>query len=157
MRRKRLNERGDNGMTASASKSPRRRRKAFAMAAMLASLGIYLGVMVFAGGAPWLIWVVLFAALLIAVFASLWVASLDEAALQAHYVAWYWGGSAGVVLSMLIYVLAMLQPGAFQQAVAMFGPAADAQLGFGAGVLLGLVPAVLGYKIWWVVLWLRRG
>lgn len=92
--------------------------------------------------------------------AFVWARQLDEGKLNAHYVAWYWGGSLGVSASMLAFVAflpAIFTPGA---AEAMLPPALApiaANLTFAAGFLLGVIPACMGYMTWWVLLMARRG
>lgn len=89
-----------------------------------------------------------------------WARYLDEGKLNAHYIAWYWGGSLGLSASMLAFVAlipAMLTPGA---AEAMLPPTLApiaANLTFAAGFLLAIIPACLGYMTWWLLLMARRG
>ncbi len=133
--------------------SPRMKRKTLYIAATAICILLYCALMLGAAAQPWLVWPALVIALLSVVFACFWVASLDEAARQAHYIAWYWGGSTGLAVSMLAFVTVMLRPEPFDDLFA----AMHAHAVFSAGVMVGLVPAVLGYAIWWVLLWLRRG
>ena len=53
---------------------------------------------------PWLLAMAIAFALVAIIFAFLWVRALDEAKQQAHYIAWYWGGSAGLGFSALVLV-----------------------------------------------------
>ncbi|HYD72974.1 MAG TPA: hypothetical protein VEF55_07530 [Candidatus Binatia bacterium] len=138
---------------ATARPAKRMKRKTLYIIATFVSLLAYGLLLTLSHGQQWLVWPALGAALLGVVFACLWVTALDEAALQAHYIAWFWGGSAGLLLSMLVFVSVILRPVAFATALAPLGGDET----FAAGIVVGVTPAVLGYAIWWVVLWLRRG
>jgi hypothetical protein len=91
--------------------------------------------------------------------AVVWARTLDEAKLNAHYVAWYWGGSAGLMVSALIFVAltpTLITPNGLDGLVPpAFAPFAT-NLSFGAGLVLGMFPAMIGYLIWWGVLWAQR-
>lgn len=132
---------------------PRMQRKTLHIIATCLSLLAYMALLVLSNQLAWLVWPALAAALLGCVFACFWIASLDEAAQQAHYIAWFWGGNAGLLLSMLGFVAAMLRPEAFSPALA----ALDASKTFAIGIMVGVLPAVFGYSVWWAALWLRRG
>lgn len=107
-----------------------------------------------------LFWLTAFFIIAMTVCAFGWARSLDEAKLNAHYEAWYWGGSLGLLVSGLIFVALvpmLLTPGSVE---ALFPPTAQsiaANMSFIAGLMLGMTPAVIGYLIWWGVLWARRG
>jgi hypothetical protein len=87
-----------------------------------------------------------------------WARTLDEAKMSAHYVAWFWGGSLGLSVSALVALAlgpTMMTPGGVEALLpAAFEPVA-ANLAFSAGFMLGIVPAAVGYLIWWGVLWAR--
>jgi hypothetical protein len=138
---------------ASAGPKSRMKRKTLYIAATMLAMLAYAVLLLLANEQSWLVWPALGAALLGVVFACLWVTSLDEAAQQAHYIAWFWGGNAGLLASMLVFLAVVLRPHAFEGWLSGLG-ASDI---FGAGIVLGVVPAVLGYGLWWAVLWLRRG
>lgn len=91
--------------------------------------------------------------------ACAWARQLDEAKLNAHYIAWFWGGSAGLMAAALTYLAllpTLLTPGGVDALFpAPLAPFAS-NLAFMAGFLLGVMPAAIGYAIWWCVLWLRR-
>jgi len=133
--------------------SRRMQRKTLYIIATFVSMLAYAVLLTFSDTQPLLIWPALAAALLGIVFACLWVTSLDEVALQAHYVAWFWGGNAGLLVSMLVFVAAALSPQVFEPMLSALGAGET----FVAGIVVGVVPAVIGYAIWWAVLWLRRG
>jgi len=140
-------------MTANARPVSRRmKRKTLYVAATIASMLAYVVLMALSHSAQWLVWLALAAALVSVVFACLWVAALDEAAQQAHYIAWFWGGSAGLFVSMLVFVTVMLRPSAFDGALTSMG----VEESFASGIVVGVTPAVIGYLIWWAVIWLRR-
>ncbi|MBL8537813.1 MAG: hypothetical protein JNM59_10465 [Hyphomonadaceae bacterium] len=106
-----------------------------------------------------LVWVTLALVVVTLVGAFGWASYLDEAKLNAHYVAWFWGGSVGLSASMLAFVAllpGMLIPGAAEAMLpANLAPIA-ANLTFGAGFMLGIVPATMGYLVWWLLLSARR-
>jgi hypothetical protein len=131
----------------------RMKRKTFYIAATCLSMAVYAVLLVLSGGLPWLIWPGMAAGLLSVVFACFWVVSLDEAAQQAHYISWFWGGSAGLLVSMLLFVAVVLRPEAFEPILAQIG----ASYAFAGGIVFGVTPPTIGYVIWWVALWLRRG
>lgn len=131
----------------------RMKRKTLFMIASLATSAAYIALTVFARDQQWLIWPALTCALLSVVFAAFWMAALDEAAQQAHYIAWFWGGNVGMMLSMVAFVTVALRPDLLNESLSALSPAQT--LAF--GIAIGLVPAVVGYAIWWAILWLRRG
>jgi hypothetical protein len=140
-------------MPASARPAKRMKRKTLYIVATCVSMLVYAVLLVLSNAQPWLVWPAMGAALLSAVFACFWVVSLDEAAQQAHYISWFWGGSAGLLVSMLMFVAVALRPEAFEPALSELG-AAHA---FAGGIIVGVIPPTIGYGIWWTVLWLRRG
>jgi hypothetical protein len=143
----------ENPMTANGRRPSRMKRKTLYIVATAVSMLAYAVLLTFVDTQPWMIWPALGAALLGAVFGCFWVASLDEAAQQAHYIAWFWGGNAGLLLSMLVFVAAALSPQVFEPILSVLGAGET----FAVGIAAGVVPAVIGYAIWWAVLWLRRG
>jgi hypothetical protein len=76
--------------------------------------------------------------------------NLDEAAREAHKFAWFWGGSASLVL--VIPILPLLNTA---QLVAAFGPHPPSDWVIG-GVLSLLGLQVVGYSLIWVGWWLVR-
>jgi hypothetical protein len=135
-----------------------RKTKKYVLATLIASIVYTLLV----GATFWLSWLLIptiLAAGTMIGFAFMWMRSLDEAKQQAHYVAWYWGGSAGLSFSALVVVAMMpliLQPEEFERAFTFFDGVPAAPMSFLAGFALGLAPAVVGYLIWWTVMWLKR-
>ncbi|MGH6950758.1 MAG: hypothetical protein ACREH4_07785 [Vitreimonas sp.] len=149
-------------MTTTEKPARREKRTNVWIGATSVSLLVYAGFIALSVMQPWAVWIAILAAAaaVAVVFAVFWMASLDEAAQQAHYVAWYWGGSAGLVVSMLVFLALMpqmLRPEGLAGAFAVVPGMTPASVGFLAGLLLGVVPAVLGDVIWWIALWRRRG
>ncbi len=98
------------------------------------------------------------AAIVVAMTASTfgWGRTLDEAQLKAHYQAWFWGGSVGLMVSSLIF-LALLPTMMSSGSAALGDDIADvATTSFTAGFVLAILPATLGYLVWWAVLWMRN-
>jgi hypothetical protein len=84
-----------------------------------------------------------------------WARMLDEAKITAHYVAWFWGGSLGLTVSglgVLALAATMMAPGGVEALLPLW---AEPNFAFTAGFMLGIVPAAVGYLIWWTVLWAR--
>jgi len=135
-------------------RAPKRmQRKSAFILATVASIVAYAGLMFLSHAQPWLIWPGLAFALISVVCACFWMVSLDEVAQQTHYVSWYWGGSAGLLLSMLLFVAVALRPEAFEAILSEVG----VSYAFAGGIVFGVTPPTIGYAIWWIVLWLRRG
>jgi hypothetical protein len=88
-----------------------------------------------------------------------WAKHLDEGKLNAHYVAWYWGGSAGLTVSALVFVAlapSLIAPNGMDAFVpAQIAPFAT-NASFAAGFMLGTIPAMIGYVAWWLVMVSRR-
>jgi hypothetical protein len=143
------------------SPSPReRRRELFMTLTWIFMLGYMLSLIADFLVPLDLVWLTLALVAVALAAAFVWARHLDEGKLNAHYVAWYWGGSLGLSASMLAFVAflpATFTPGA---AEAMLPPALApiaANLTFAAGFMLGIVPACLAYMTWWVLLMARRG
>jgi hypothetical protein len=140
-------------MSAKARPAGRMKRKTLYIIATGVSMLAYASLMLLSYDTPWLVWPAMGAALIGMVFACFWVVALDEAAQQAHYISWFWGGSAGLLVSMLTFVTAAWRPEVFEPVLSALGASAS----FTAGIAVGMIPPVIGYTIWWAVLWLRRG
>lgn len=92
-------------------------------------------------------------------FSLLWFGALDELAQRAHYEAWFWGGSIGLLLLPLLSVAALLTGSRadwIDYVLMHIGGRDDARLAFLNGVVVAIVPPVIGYGIWWLVFWLRK-
>lgn len=79
-----------------------------------------------------------------------WWRGVDEAVRESHKWAWYWGGSVGTALGMVVFALL-----AWEADVAALPdiPPADAMMG-GMALILGL--QLIGYTVAWAAWWLRR-
>jgi hypothetical protein len=144
---------------AETSKSPREKRITRSIATAVTLLALYTLLVIGSLFQPWLIVPAIVAALASVIAAVFWMRALDEAKQQAHYVAWYWGGSAGLTFSMLGFLALlplMLQPDAFQRAFTLAPELPPGTLIFLAGFSLGAFPAGIGYLIWWAAIWARR-
>lgn len=107
-----------------------------------------------------LVWVVAAMAVIIMtggmVVTVAWMRSIDEAAQEAHKAAWFWGGTAGMMVGGILIILTVLPqartwaiPSGFEGRA---DPAAYAATG-GAAMMLIMV---LGYTIVWAWWWWRR-
>lgn len=88
----------------------------------------------------------------------LWMRDIDELARQAHYVAWFWGGSFALCILLCLVLAAPALPGLIDFAALerQFAPFAGDGGGFIAGVTASLVVLSIGYGAWWLVFWLRK-
>jgi hypothetical protein len=111
------------------------------------------------GLTPTLVLMALAAALAIGVCTS-WFLGLDEAQRHAHYVAWFWGASFGLVaMAVFAFVGAWLgleRPDQLEQLIARFGGGDSWGAGFWAGATFVIAPMLVGHSIWWTAFWLRR-
>lgn len=84
-----------------------------------------------------------------------WMRSVDEAAREAHKSAWYWGGSGGMCVSGVVFILATAGPWreVFTRAIGSGGQPIDYML---AGAALMLAPMMIGYVAVWAWWWLAR-
>lgn len=84
---------------------------------------------------------------------------LDEVGKQAHYLAWWWGGSLALGLGAAALAAASLSDVSFAPVEALigrgFGDTEGATM-FMAGVMSALLLLVAGYALWWAAFWLRR-
>ena len=90
------------------------------------------------------------------VVALVWMRTIDEAAREAHKVAWFWGGLTGLAFGGAAVILATLPHAAAFQPAAWFGVRDDpaAYMALGAGLLAGLM--VAGHLVAWAWWWLTR-
>ncbi len=133
--------------------APRSRRKQLILGAM-AVLLVILVVLRFVGQ-PFEALRILALSLgaVIAALSAFWIATLDEMERHAHYQAWYWGGSIGVLVAGGM-ILAVAFGGVAAPTLPLVG--ADANAGFLSGAILALVMPAVGYTIWWLSYWLRH-
>ena len=106
-----------------------------------------------------LLWVTLPLAIVVVGFSfwigAVWMKSIDEAAQEAHKWSWYWGGSAGMAVAMVGYLLSFLPESSTWQLPTLTGrtdPMAYAVTGGLAVVLLMMA----GYLVAWALWWLKR-
>lgn len=88
----------------------------------------------------------------------MWMRDIDELARQAHYIAWFWGGSFAVCVLLALVIAAPALPGLIDFAALEreFAPFAGEGGGFMAGVTVSLLALTIGYGVWWFVFWLRK-
>ena len=90
-----------------------------------------------------------------------WFNALDEVAQRAHYEAWYWGGSLGLMslpaLALLSAALGDRREALVESALMAVWGDADLTAAVTSGVLVAMLPALLGYTLWWAAFWLRKG
>jgi hypothetical protein len=98
--------------------------------------------------------VVVFVSLIVSPAAVLYWRRLDEAAREAHKFAWYWGGSAGIVLVLAAY-LALTAPAGAQIPVDVLGATEPREL-FALGMMATLAAQIVGYLVAWVGWWAVR-
>lgn len=101
----------------------------------------------------WLYSFMALALILAVVWASLrWWRNLDELARQAHYSAWFWGGSIGMFAACLLLIILPLGP----QSLSALLTGADPELAAYRGGMLTLLCGCVGYGVAWSVFWARR-
>lgn len=150
-------------MSSVSSSGGRMQRKNRYIAATAVSMAVYAGLVMGSIHMPALLWPAIIMSVVSMGLACLWVREIDEAAREAHFVSWYWGGSLGLGVSVLVFLAVVARvsaPGGVEAAFS-FVPerlpgSVGVFLGFVGGFALGCMPAVLGYVIWWSVLSLRR-
>lgn len=107
-------------------------------------------------------WLAITVALAAVAFSLMQFFVLDEAAKQAHYIAWYWGGLVGLVALMAVGLAFATDVAPFEMVVnattAMMGAADEREL-FLFGLLAGPSAMFLGFIVWWSAHWvvLRQG
>ncbi|MGV9009351.1 hypothetical protein [Brevundimonas sp.] len=81
-----------------------------------------------------------------------WWQGADEAVREAHKWAWYWGGSAGIAVVVVLFVLSSWD--LITLNIPPYGDGPDGLLLSGSALTLGLMLA--GYIIAWAAWWLRH-
>lgn len=84
-----------------------------------------------------------------------WWKKIDEASKEAHKIAWFFGGSIGIFISMLLAVLNILFDGAVLNGLAA-GIRGAQNYAFELGITTCLTFAGLGYMIYWAIWWKQR-
>ena len=88
----------------------------------------------------------------------IWMREIDELAREAHYVAWFWGGSTGLAILLFLMIAAPALPAfvdftVVERAVAPFAGEGGS---FFAGVMTSIIVLTLCYRAWWIFFWLRK-
>ncbi len=81
-----------------------------------------------------------------------WWRDADEAVREAHKWAWYWGGSAGIAVVVMLFVLSGWD--LITLKIPPYGDGPDGAILSGSALTLGLMLA--GYLIAWAAWWLRH-
>ena len=80
-----------------------------------------------------------------------WWSRLDEAAREAHKWAWYWGGSSGMLVGLVLMLVLTTRPAD----IAIPASQTPADL-VGAGMIIILSFQLVGYGLAWAWWWLGR-
>jgi hypothetical protein len=136
------------------------RRSVLRIGGWVASLGLVLAAVAFEPviGELASIALVLIAGALAIAACTAWFLGLDEMAQRAHYVAWFWGSSFGLVIAAAIMGVGALTGATDNLHAVVRGLFGHDDVGDGmmAGMLIIIAPMMLGYLAWWAVFWLRR-
>jgi hypothetical protein len=84
-----------------------------------------------------------------------WWERIDEAAREAHKSAWFWGGNIGLVITGAL-LMAMMTPGGAALLPRLENPEGGAAAYVLLGLMIALVPQMLGYTLAWAGWWLTR-
>lgn len=82
-----------------------------------------------------------------------WWSRLDEAAREAHKWAWYWGGSTGMLVGLVLMLMLTTRPGDIAIPASLGETPADL---VAAGMIMILGFQLIGYGLAWVWWWLGR-
>jgi len=82
-----------------------------------------------------------------------WWGRLDEAAREAHKWAWYWGGSSGMLIGLVLMLVQTTRPADITLPAALGDTPADL---IGAGMMAILLFQLVGYGLAWAWWWLGR-
>lgn len=111
----------------------------------------------FPSAVPWILAPIAAGLMVTALVVTLvWMRTIDEAAREAHKVAWFWGGLTGLALGGAAMMLAALPQASAFRAQAFFDVRDDpaAYMALGAGLLILLMAT--GYVVAWAWWWLSR-
>ncbi len=87
-----------------------------------------------------------------------WWKQIDEAAREAHKTAWFWGGSIGMFVSILIAALNLFFDGAILNGIGkVYNIHNINDYGFEFGLINVMTFMGLGYMIHWGLWWKGRG
>jgi hypothetical protein len=87
-------------------------------------------------------------------FVIVWWRRLDEAAREAHKFAWYWGGSAGMVVVAIAFNV-LMAPGSNIVTAEFLGADRPRDL-VAIGMAAVLLSQVIGYTVAWAGWWIAR-
>ncbi|KSB89510.1 hypothetical protein AS593_16025 [Caulobacter vibrioides] len=82
-----------------------------------------------------------------------WWSAADEAAREAHKWSWYWGGSTGLALAGVPFILLHTMPRAAEILLPAHMTTSQAVV-FGMGLIGGF--QIVGYGLFWAGWWLAR-
>lgn len=85
-----------------------------------------------------------------------WMATLDEAAQEAHKWAWYWGGSIGMAVGLAGMLVLMLPSSRTLAIPSVLDGRTDPAAYLFTGALALLAPMMVGYLLSWAVWWWQR-
>ncbi|MDB5470744.1 MAG: hypothetical protein JWR84_2304 [Caulobacter sp.] len=88
-------------------------------------------------------------------FAWKWWQAIDEAAREAHKTGWYWGGTAGLLISLVLFTgLHFADPAVSLARYAMIEGDAGLIL---TGIAVTITAQLIGYGLVWSGWWFLRG
>lgn len=82
-----------------------------------------------------------------------WWSRLDEAAREAHKWAWYWGGSSGMLIGLVLMLVLKTRPADIALPASLGQTPADLLLN---GMMAILLFQLVGYGLAWAWWWLGR-
>lgn len=85
-----------------------------------------------------------------------WMRSIDEAAQEAHKSAWFWGGTAGMSVGMVVLVLSSLPHAESLRVSSMFSERTDPAAYMATGAFGILFLMLIGYGLAWLWWWWSR-
>lgn len=104
----------------------------------------------------WAMWVAAVLGMIAAVWlGGAWMASIDEAAQEAHKWSWYWGGSVGMAAGGVLLIVAMTPIARGWTVPVIIEPASPAAYA-ATGAVGMLLVMVTGYLLAWGLWWLRH-
>ncbi len=90
------------------------------------------------------------------IFSFKWMQSIDEAAREAHKAAWFWGGTGGMSLGMVLVILSSLPQAERLPLSTWLDGRTDPAAFMATGALAMLLLMTLGYTIVWAWWWWKR-
>lgn len=88
-------------------------------------------------------------------YGAYWMKSIDEAAQEAHKWSWYWGGSAGLAVGMVGFLLSM-SPATASWTIPTLQGRTDPMAYATTGSLALMAVLIIGYGIAWAWWWFSR-